>query len=167
MYELLIYLLLPITNSNGHCQCHENFKSEYLWNGDRWGKITTTIKMASHIWVLDWHIYIWPWLIPNVMVKVRHILPAKMLEIVFAMANITITDKQEVMCGLSINIFASDLDPFHRSRSWSCTISTANILEMVTNKASITTAIKLEDRHEILIERLKTELTARSQRVPC
>ena len=46
------------------------------------------------------------------MVKVRHILPAKMLEIVFAMANITITDKQEVMCGLSINIFASDLDPF-------------------------------------------------------
>ena len=32
----------------------------------------------------------------------------------------------------SINIFAFDLDQFYRLRSWSCTISTTNILEIIT-----------------------------------
>ena len=36
--------------------------------------ITTAIKIASHASPLDWHIYIWPWRILTVKIKIMHIL---------------------------------------------------------------------------------------------
>ena len=88
-------------------------------------------------------IYIWPWPIQKIIVKVVKILTANRLEMVAV--------ELDVMYGLSVNIFAFDLDSFHRLRLSSCTILTVNIFEIVADRPIVTIAFKRKLRHGILI----------------
>ena len=47
-------------------------------------------QITSHAWTFDWHIYIWPWPILKVKVKVMHISTMNSLEMVTDMIEITI-----------------------------------------------------------------------------
>ena len=47
---------------------------DYIANHDKCGINYYCYQIASHVWVLDWHIYVWPWRILKVEVKVIHIL---------------------------------------------------------------------------------------------
>ena len=65
-----------------------------------------------------------------------HSLKANSLEMLTDVASVTIAAiTWKIVYGLTISIFAFDPDPFHGWRSRSCTISTAVILETVTEQA--------------------------------
>ena len=76
----------------------------------------TNIAIAnaqSCLWPFYWHIYIWPWPILNVMVKVMHISTVNISQTVTDRANIAIAiaNKYKVAYGLTIGIFTVDLGP--------------------------------------------------------
>ena len=59
MYGISIeYLHLTLTHSKGQGQVHAYFDSEYLGNGNRYGKNYYCCQTASHVWAFIWHIYI-------------------------------------------------------------------------------------------------------------
>ena len=71
------------------------------------------VNTESHMWPLDWHVYIWPWSILKGRVKVMHILTVNILQTVSAdMANIAIANKYKAAYSISIGMFTFDLGPF-------------------------------------------------------
>ena len=59
MYGLSIaYLHLPLTYCKAQGQCHAHFRLIILEMKMDMVKITFAIKIASHAWPFDWHIYI-------------------------------------------------------------------------------------------------------------
>ena len=88
--------------------------------GDRWSKHCYRQHMERRMWLFDWHIYIWPWLILKVKVKVMHILlwiSRKRWEKhckTNGRANIANGNKHGY--GLSIGLFTNDFSPLPRSK---------------------------------------------------
>ena len=50
------YLYFTLTHSKGQGQGHAHLDSEYLRNGDRYGKNYNCHKTASQEWAFEWHI---------------------------------------------------------------------------------------------------------------
>ena len=88
-----------------------HISTEYLANGDRYGKYYHSQQIESCIQPFHFHIYIWPLPILKVNVKVMHISTGNILQTVKDSPNITIAIKYEVAYELLISIFSFDLGP--------------------------------------------------------
>ena len=49
----LVFLHLTLTSSKSQDQSRAHFDSEYLGNGQRWGKIYNCHQIANHFWAFD------------------------------------------------------------------------------------------------------------------
>ena len=91
------------------------FIYDYLAKDDSYGTIYYWQWMGSHTRALDWYICTWSWLIPIVKVKIKHISPDNILEIVTDRVKMTTSIKQQVMYGLSIGLITFD---FNNNNTW-------------------------------------------------
>ena len=108
----LVYLHSTLAHTKGQDHHHVSFDCEYPANGDRYGRHCYWKQIESHIWAFDYHIYIWPWPILMVKVKVIHTWTMNISKKVTDRVNTTIAIKYEVEYGLSISVFRFDLRLF-------------------------------------------------------
>ena len=94
----LPYSYLTVANSKRQRECH--FDRKYLANGDRQHKQCHCQQMESRIRHFRWHIYLWPWPVLKVKVKVTHLSTVNISQEVKDRANITIAIQYEVHLGL-------------------------------------------------------------------
>ena len=91
-----------LSTSLTHFQC-QRFESStglficnYLTNGDRYDKHCYGQHIGSCMWPFDWHIYISPWPILKIKVKIMHIWTANISQMVTDRRNIAVANKYNV-----------------------------------------------------------------------
>ena len=85
-----VYFDLTLTHSKDQGQCHTPFDYNYLTSDGKLDKHFNWQLIESRMWPFDWHIFIWPWSILKVKVKVMRISTVNILKIITDRADITI-----------------------------------------------------------------------------
>ena len=96
----------------------KKFIGDHFANGDKQDTLSYCQQIGSLMWPFHWHIYIWT--LPILKVKVMHISTEHFSQTMTFGPNIAIANTYEVECGISTDIFTSDIGPLKSTRSRSC-----------------------------------------------